>query len=129
MGEQVTRILVVDDEPSECEALALGLASQKVAVDGAGDGHSGVRLGCTVDYAVLIVDLCLPDMDGMEVAQRIKHYQPDISIIVITAHSTREKFHEATQLGVTAFLEKPFALSAVRKAVAEALAARARAQK
>ncbi len=129
MGEQATRILVVDDESSVCEALALGLASQEVAVDGAGDGHSGVRLGYTVDYAVLIVDLCLPDMDGMEVARRIKGHQPDISIIVITAHSTREKFHEVAQLGVTAFLEKPFALSAVRKAVSEALAARTQAQK
>jgi DNA-binding NtrC family response regulator len=118
------RILVVDDEPSVGEALAMGLASRDVAVDVTTYGESAIRLGCTGKYAVLIVDLCLPDMDGIEVMGRIKGRHPEIVPIVITAYPTEESRREARQSGVCHFLEKPFTLKAIKTAVAQALAER-----
>ena len=122
MSEPTYRILVVDDEPSVCQALVMGLASHELAVDVAMDGESGVRLGCTGNYHVLIADLGLPDMNGMEVIQRIKEQHPGIIPIVITAHSTEESYDEARQNGVNHYLEKPFPLKAIKTAVREALA-------
>jgi DNA-binding response OmpR family regulator len=124
MREEVQRILVVDDEPSVCEALAIGLASHEVAVDITTNGESGVRLGCTGNYAVLIADLSLPDMNGIDVIRRIKNQRPEIVPILITAYSTEETRNEAKQNGVAHYLEKPFTLGAIKAAVTQALVER-----
>ena len=116
------RILVVDDEPSIRQALAVGLASHEVAVDVAGDGESGVALASTGKYDILIIDLYLPDQDGIEVIKRIKAWNPTIIPIVITAHSPREISYGAIETGVGQCLEKPFTLQSIRAAVAQALA-------
>jgi DNA-binding NtrC family response regulator len=118
------RILVVDDEPSVCEALAIGLASHEVAVDVTTNGESAVQLGCTGKYAVLIADLSLPDMNGIDVIKRIKDQHPEIVPILITAYSTEETRSEARQNEVAHFVEKPFALGAIKAVVTQALAER-----
>jgi DNA-binding NtrC family response regulator len=124
LSEPVYRILVVDDESSVCQALVMGFASHEFTVDAAMNGESAIELGCTGNYDVLIADLGLPDMNGMEVIQRIKERHPEIIPIVITAHSTEESCCEARQNGVSQFLEKPFTLKAIKTAVREALAQR-----
>jgi DNA-binding response OmpR family regulator len=124
LSEPVYRILVVDDESSVCQALVMGFASHEFTVDVTTDGESAIQLGCTGNYDVLIADLGLPDMNGMEVIQRIKERHPEIVPIVITAHSTEERCCEARQNGVAQLLEKPFTLKAIRAAVREALAQR-----
>jgi DNA-binding response OmpR family regulator len=121
---EMHRILIVDDEPSICEALPLGLASHEVTVDIAMNGESGVQLGCTGKYAVLIVDLSLPDMNGIEVIRRIRSQHPETIAIVITAYSSEETRSEARQNGVAHFLEKPFAMDAIKSAVTQALVER-----
>ena len=118
------RILVVDDECSVCQALVMGFASHEFTVDVAANGQTAIQLACPGKYDVLIADLGLPDMNGMEVIQRIKERHPEIIPIVITAHSTEESCREGRQNGVTQFLEKPFTLKAIKIAVREALAQR-----
>lgn len=115
------RILVVDDEPSIGEALAMGLASQQFEVDVAVDGKTGLQLGGTGKYDVLIVDLCLPDMDGMEVIRKTLARYPGIASIVITANSSSESHREALQCGASDYLEKPFALDSIKAAVRRAV--------
>ena len=124
MSQPMYRILVVDDECSVCQALAMGFASHEFTVDVTENGQSAIQLACTGKYHVLIADLGLPDMNGMEVIRRIKARHPEIIPIVITAHSTEENCREASQNGVTQFLEKPFTLKAIKTAVREALAER-----
>ena len=121
MEKQMHRILVVDDEPSIGEALAMGLASQQFEVDVAIDGKTGLQLGETGKYDVLIVDLYLPDMDGIDVIQKTRARYPGIVSIVITANSTRESQREALQCGVSDYLEKPFALDSIKAAVRRAV--------
>ena len=115
------RILVVDDEPSIRRALVLGLTSKEFEVDAAEDGRQGVRLGARKPYDVLIVDLCLPDIDGLEVIRKIGTHSPESVSIVITGNPRKENHIEATKKGVSAYLEKPLDLKSVEQAILHGL--------
>ena len=86
----MNRILVVDDEPSILHSLALGLSSKDNVVDLASAGNAAIKKGSQEKYDVLIVDLCLPDMDGFDVLRKLKEQNPQIISIVITAQCSRE---------------------------------------
>jgi DNA-binding NtrC family response regulator len=117
----VRRILVVDDEPSIGKALTLGLSTKELEVDVAENGRIGVRLGSRKHYDVLIADLCLPDIDGLEVIRRIKSHSPEIVSIVITGNPERESSMEATSQGVNVYLEKPLDLKSLKNAIERGL--------
>ena len=112
------RILVIDDEASIRKALQIGLASENFVVDLAGDGISGIQLGQKRSYDILIADLCLPDINGLEVIKEIKHSTPDIIPIVITGKGDMNSSLEAIRLEVSDFLEKPLSLSSVKDSIA-----------
>ncbi len=84
------RILVVDDEQSILKALSMGLSSEDFEVDVAADGTSGILPGGRKEYDILIADLCLPDMDGLEVIKEIKPHSPEMIPIVITGKGSKE---------------------------------------
>jgi DNA-binding NtrC family response regulator len=121
----VRRILVVDDEPSIGRALTLGLSSKELEVDVAENGRIGVRLGSRKQYDVLIADLCLPDIDGLEVIQRIKSHSPEIVSIIITGNPSRETSMEVTSQGVSGYLEKPLDMKSLKTAIRLGLEERA----
>ena len=116
-----SRILVVDDEPSIRTVLKAHLARDghdvSVAVDGAqGVAHLG---GHPVD--LVITDLKMPGMDGMELLAWCIREQPGLPVIVITAHGTVDTAVEALKLGAQDFISKPFDLEEIRDAVTKAL--------
>ena len=119
------RILVIDDEASIRKALQIGLASENFVVDLAGDGISGIQLGQKRSYDILIADLCLPDINGLEVIKEIKHSTPDIIPIVITGKGDMNSSLEAIRLEVSDFLEKPLSLSSVKDSIARGIERRA----
>jgi DNA-binding NtrC family response regulator len=119
------RILVVDDEPSICKALALALLSKEYSVDMAGAGSRAIQKGSREKYDILIVDLCLPDMHGLEVIREFKEQNPQILAIVITAHRTEETYIEASKWGVHDYFEKPFQMQSIKDAIARGIATRA----
>ncbi len=80
------RILIIDDEASLLKALQLGLATDNYTVDLADNGRSGIRLGQTHSYDILITDLVIPDMNGLEVIKSIKSSSPEIVPIIITGN-------------------------------------------
>lgn len=117
----VRRILVVDDEPSIGKALTLGLSSKELDVDVAENGRIGVRLGSRKQYDILIADLCLPDIDGLEVIRRIKSHFPEIVSIIITGNPSRETSMQATKQGVSGYLEKPLDMESIKSAIGRGL--------
>jgi DNA-binding NtrC family response regulator len=120
------RILVVDDEASIRKALQMGLSSKEVEVDVADDGKTGVELGSRGHYDVVIADLCLPDLDGLEVIQRIRKHSPEVVSIIISGDPRRDNFLEAKRHEITVFLEKPLDLRSVKDAVERGLQERER---
>ena len=111
------RILVIDDEASIRKALQIGLDSVDYQVDLASDGESGILLGKKQTYDVIIADLSLPDINGLEVIKEIKNSTPDIIPIIITGNGSMQSSLEAIRLEVSDYLEKPLDLKNVRDAI------------
>ena len=111
------RILVIDDEASIRKALQIGLDSANYQVDLASDGESGILLGKNQAYDVVIADLSLPDITGLEVIKKIKNATPDIIPIIITGNGSMQSSLEAIRLEVSDYLEKPLNLENVKDAI------------
>ena len=103
-----TRVLVVDDDPDLCEALSDRLRGLGFQVATAGSGAEALRLVREDPPAIVLLDLVLPGMDGMAVLDAIRREEPDVVVIVITAHGTIARAVEAMKKGAYEFVTKPF---------------------
>ena len=106
--KEKVRILIVDDEPSVGDALRLVLESkgyEVVLVNNGLDGIDQVRAG---RFGFSVVDLFLTDISGFQVITDIRSLQPQIPILLITAHGSPQVFDHAKQLGAIGALAKPF---------------------
>ncbi len=101
------RILVVDDDATFREMVNDFLETRGYAVRGVGDGEAALALLREMAFDLLLVDLRMPRMGGIELIRRVKRLYPDVRIMVLTAHSGKESAIEALRLGVTDYLEKP----------------------
>lgn len=103
----VPSILVVDDEASIRRTLREILEYEDFNVDEAEDGEAAVGKMKSSQYDVVLLDVKMPKMDGMEVLQVVSDQQWDIPIVMISGHGTIETAVEATKLGAFDFVEKP----------------------
>ena len=103
------RILVVDDEPGIREGCRKILASEGFEVITAGDGKAGLEQFLDRGpFAVLLVDLQMPRMSGLELIRELRGRDPDIVPIIITAHATIDTAVEGTKQGAYSYIPKPF---------------------
>jgi len=117
----MAKLLVIDDEANVCYSLERALASEALEVisaDTAKDGIDRVRRDCP---DVVILDVRLPDISGLEAYGQIREIDPRVPVIVITAHSTTETAIEAMKLGAYEYLLKPVDLQQLRDVLAGAL--------
>lgn len=102
------RILVIDDEPVVCKGCRLALLDQKHWVQICMSGREGLELIQKGDYDLVLLDMKLPDMDGMEILKTIHEAKQDLLVIVMTGYSTVQNAVEAMKLGAFDYLSKPF---------------------
>jgi DNA-binding NtrC family response regulator len=107
-NKQNGNILVVDDEPIVCKSCVRVLAPEGYSVTTTESGRDGIEKGSSGEFDAVIVDLKMPDVDGMQVLQAIKEKQPDVEVIVITGYSTVSTAVKAMKLGAIDYLPKPF---------------------
>ena len=102
------RVLVVDDEPNMCRSLAILVADEgRREVDTARSGEEALpKIGDSTD--VLLCDLSMPGIDGIEVLRRVRARELDVQVILMTAYSTVQSAVEAMRLGAHEYLIKPF---------------------
>jgi DNA-binding NtrC family response regulator len=105
------QILVVDDEPEMCETCRKILARQGHEIWLAESGEAGLQRLREQPIDLAILDLRLPDMDGLEVLRQAKRINPDIIAIMITAHGTVDTAIEAVREGAFDYLLKPFSMA------------------
>ncbi len=115
-------VLIVDDEKNVRALLTRILGQDQVEVHAAGTGAEGLLLADEVDPDVILLDLRLPDADGMDLLKSLKARRPDTAVIMITAFGQIPSAVEAMKHGATDYLEKPFEpLDKLRLAVSRAL--------
>lgn len=110
-------ILIIDDEPSVGDALKLVLESQGYDVVLATNGHDGIDQARRRRFAFSVVDLFLTDTSGFQVIKGILSLQPEIPIVLITAHGSPGVFAEAMKLGAVGALAKPFPPAEILKLI------------
>lgn len=102
------RILIVDDEEIVIRSCLRILSNGDYEVEAAQDGWEALRKIDENDYDVLILDIMMPKIDGMEVLQRVKETHPDVDVIMVTGHSQIETAVRSMKLGAFDYLPKPF---------------------
>ena len=105
------RVLVVDDEPEMCQTCRKILARHGHEVWLAESGAAGLQALRETPIDLAVIDLRLPDMDGLEVLRQAKRINPDIIAIIITAHGTVDTAIEAVREGAFDYLLKPFSMA------------------
>ncbi|HYL99293.1 MAG TPA: sigma-54 dependent transcriptional regulator [Blastocatellia bacterium] len=114
-------ILVVDDEEQMLDALKLNLQQLGYGVSTARNGSEAVALFAGKEFDLVVADLQLPDMEGIEVLRRIKEKQPTIEVIIISGYGSVAKAVEATKAGAFHFVEKPFEFDTLQLLIDRAL--------
>ncbi len=117
------RILVVDDEPTVCKSIRQVLIREDCDVETALSGEEALRKDAERPYDVMIVDLMMPGLSGMDLLRSIKASNPKARIIMVTGYPTMRNTLQAMQLGAMDFLPKPFLPTTLRNLVAKALEA------
>src|SRR2546430_1524707 len=120
-------ILVVDDEENIRHTLRGVLADEGFEVLEAPDGRRALELLQHAAPRLAIVDVWMPEMDGIELVERMRNQAPGVPIIVISGHGTIETAVRVIRLGAFDFLEKPFPLDALLSVVGRALGTNAAA--
>jgi two-component system NtrC family response regulator len=114
-------ILVVDDEPNYLIVLSELLRDEGYEVFTADSGISGLKIARETDLDMVISDMKMPGMDGIELLAKLKEFNQHLPVILITAYAEVEKAVEAMHLGAFTYLAKPFSneqlLASVSKAV------------
>src|SRR3954467_5303661 len=104
----MARILVVDDQEMMRDSLAATLAREGHEVVAAGDGQAGVSRLSSAKFDLLISDLKMPKMTGIELLAEAKKIRPEMPVVLMTAFATVATAVEAMKLGAYDYIQKPF---------------------
>ncbi|HJK90763.1 MAG: Fis family transcriptional regulator [Sandaracinus sp.] len=100
-------VLIVDDEKNILSTLSRALRVEDYDVDVAGNAEIALRKVGSKAYDLLLLDVQLPDQDGLSILRQLREQQNDVPVIMMSGHGTIETAVQATQLGAYTFLEKP----------------------
>ncbi len=128
MARSRSRILIVDDEPSIRRVLTAHLRRDGHRVDAAQHGGEAISLLEAQPYHLVVTDLKMPKIGGLELLAWCRSELPELPVIIITAHGTVHSAVEALKLGAHDYITKPFDLAELRHVVDKAIAHRAKAR-
>ena len=120
----VNRILVVDNEERMCELLKAALESQDTEVDVAFDGEHGLDHFRREPYPLVITDLKMPKISGLDLLSQVKEISPETEVILMTGYATAQTAVEAMKRGAYDYLIKPFDMEELRLKVARLIEAK-----
>ena len=118
------RVLVVDDDPGIVAALTGALAHWGYAVCTAPDGPQALQQAKAARPHVVLLDLNMPGMDGLEVLRHLRAFDPELGVIMVSGAGDEETRQTALTLGAADFLRKPMHLQEVERSVAQRLVTR-----
>lgn len=106
-------VLVVDDSPGICQTMSMILRRKGFEVDCAGDGPGAIEKVRKRPFDVVLLDIKLPGMDGVEVHKRIMSLRPDTRVAMMTAYAVEDRVRDALKAGADTVFYKPLDLDAL----------------
>lgn len=116
------KILLIDDETEFLEIMSERMNNRGMDVTTVASPKEALKKVAEESYDAIIVDLMMPEMDGLETLKALKKINPDVQIIMLTGHATVEKGIEAMKLGAMDLLEKPADLNSLSEKIHKAKA-------
>ncbi len=116
------KVLIIDDEPEFTEALAERMKNRGMDVSTSTSAIEGLKSVEDKSFDVVVLDLQMPEMDGIETLKALKKKKPELQVILLTGHATVEKGIEAMKLGAMDLLEKPADLATLTEKIKKAQA-------
>jgi DNA-binding response OmpR family regulator len=104
-------ILVVEDDPHMAQLLAQGLREEEHDVNIARDGNSALALSSKTLFDVILLDVMLPGVDGLEVARQLRHREENVPVLMLTARDTLGDVVNGLDAGADDYLTKPFSFA------------------
>ena len=111
------KLLVVDDEEGVRSYFQHLFPSPEYEMHGAAGGREALEKIKADGFDMLILDLVMPDMDGMEVLRRVREIRPEILVLIITGYPSKETAEEAVSRGCVDYVQKPFETEEIKKLV------------
>ncbi|MBU2552318.1 MAG: response regulator [Proteobacteria bacterium] len=118
------KVLIVDDDPDFLEALADRMRANGMNVTTSMSAKQAIEMTATQAFDAVVLDLIMPEMDGLETLEALKKTRPDLQVILLTGHATVTKGIEAMKLGAMDFIEKPADLKTITEKIKKAHARR-----
>ena len=103
-------ILIIEDDPDIADVVEINLRDANYAIERAVDGEEGLRKALHNDYSLIILDLMLPKIDGLEVCKRLREQRKNLPILILTSKSEEMDTVLGLELGADDYLTKPFSV-------------------
>lgn len=123
--DRKTKLLIIDDEDIVLKSCLRILKNEDYAIDTAYSGEEGLKKTDEKEYDIVITDLKMPGIGGMEVLATLRRNKPDLTVIIFTGYATVENAREALKMGAFDYIPKPFTNEELRSVVENAVKARA----
>jgi two-component system cell cycle response regulator CtrA len=102
----VMRILLVEDDPTTAQSIEMMLKSEGMVVDTTDLGEDGLEIGKLYDYDLIVLDLMLPDMDGLEVLRRLRDSRVETPVLILSGLTEPDKKVKGLGIGADDYLTK-----------------------
>ena len=117
------RLLLVEDEKKVSSFIKKGLEEEGYAVDSATDGDTGMMMGLDGIHDLIILDINLPGLHGIDVLKKIREIDPKAYVIMITAFGDVESYLDSMELGAYEYINKPFETQELLQMIEKVVAA------
>lgn len=104
------KILIVDDDKDICDYMEILLSQAGYTVETQTDPHKAVEQVKTQDFHVVVLDIMMPELDGMEVLEEIRKFDNDIAVIIFTGNPSVDTAVQSMKFNVADYIKKPFAV-------------------
>src|SRR5271167_1952368 len=115
------KMVAIDDTPASLELVSEALQQEGLAIFTSTDPEDGLDLVFQEHPQIVLVDLVMPKLSGLQVLERIVEFDPAIDVILMTAHYSTESAVEAIKKGATDYLNKPISIATLRERVGRLL--------